>query len=129
MPVCKTKRVPVIEICAGDLRHTIQVQTKSLDSPDGTNVDFDVSLTKTINVRAMIETVPNESIFDGTNVEQSVTHKFYTRFIPGITFQNWVKFRDQFYAIVAAENLQEENKFMLLRCNVRGDIKNQVNLA
>lgn len=129
MTVCKKIRRTSERVCIGAMNHLITINARDITPPEGGSVDFGEDFTGVRNVWAMVETVNNTTFFDETNTEQIVSHNFYIRYLNGvsITSENWIKWRDINYDIIGVENLNEENRFLLLRANVRGTINDPVN--
>lgn len=129
MPKCVFKKRVDTKICSGDMDRQILVETRSITPPpDDNTVDYDETFVSFQSFWAMIETVKGETVFDSSNVERVVTHKFYVRFVPDLTFEKWVKYNQEKYRIVDVQNFNERNEFYLLRCSLRGDENLGVNL-
>ena len=107
------------------MRERIQINTNAIEAPIDGSVDFSEKFQEVETVWAMIETKSGVEIFDGTNIVGVATHFFYIRFIPNITFKNFINFKQQFFAILDVQNLDERNEFYLLRCSLRGDETNE----
>lgn len=129
MAICKKLRRTLTKVCTGSLNKRIQIQTRHIKPPIGDSVDYTEEFTNIITVWAMLETVTGITIFDDTNVEQIVTHDFYIRYIPNVTFEKWILFDEQYYDIIRVENFQENNLYCLIRTNVRGRKEIPVNVA
>ncbi|MCK5017303.1 MAG: phage head closure protein [Candidatus Peribacteraceae bacterium] len=129
MAICKKKVRESKRVCIGSLNRKITIQMRDIKPPKGGSVDFTENFTVEREVWAMVESVNNTTFFDETNTEQIVSHNFYIRYIDGveITAENWIKWRDRYYDIIGVQNLNEENRFYLLRANVRGTITKPVN--
>lgn len=125
MAKCEKIRGKKRKVCIGDMNKLIEIQVRSL-VPPSTAFDYDISLTTTEQVFAMIQTatgaISGEAFFDESNVERFVTHMIYIRFRTDVTAETWIKFDDKFYDILNVENLDENNEFLLLKCNVRGSV-------
>lgn len=126
---CITKTRRIRRICAGSLDKLIEIKARKIKAPNADTVDYGLEFSDLQKVWAMLETVPNVAIFDGTNTERTVSHLWYIRYIPGITFENWLKFKEQYFDIVTVENFEERDEFYLLRCNVRGDATKPANFS
>lgn len=124
----KIKAKPHI-VCAGDLKSRIQIYNRSISAPLSINVDFQELFTQPITTFAMIETANGETIFDSTNIEKVVTHNFYIRAIKNLTSEGWILFKQKYYDILTVENLNEEDRFMLIKANLRGTEALAVNFA
>ena len=116
-------------ICIGDLSSKIILQLRAITSPTGESVDFTETFTTAETVWARVDTVRGETVFDGTNTERDVTHRFYIRFISGITAETWIEWNDIKFDILDVENLQENDEFYLLRAAKRGIKTTNVNLS
>jgi head-tail adaptor len=110
------------------MRHKIEISVRTLTAPTS-GVDFTEVLSNTKTVRAMVETVNGKEVFDGTNLIGVATHFFYIRALSGQTAENWVKFKDDYYDILDVMTFAEDDRFQVLRCNVRGSTNQPVNLA
>lgn len=117
------------QVCIGSMRHRIVINVRTLTPPDGTGVDFDETLTEKKEVEAGLETKDGIEVFDGTNLKGVATHLFYIRAIEGQTAEDWVLFKDRYYNILDIQNFEEMDRFMVLRCTLRGDDAKAVNLA
>jgi head-tail adaptor len=114
-------------VCIGDLSTKIEVETRDITAPTG-GVDFDESFGTFKTLWAMVQTAgTGETIFDESNIEQSITHHFYVRYVPNFNFQKWIKYKDQYYNILDVENLNEEDRFLKIRATVRGNTALDVN--
>lgn len=130
MPICNKIQIKKREVCIGDLDKLISVTVRNINSPlDDGDVDYFTTLTDPVTLWAAIDTTPGETIFDGSNIGTDVTHRFYVRYIPDITFERMVTFLGRNYRILDVENLDGRNEFYLLRCTVRGVNTLPVNLA
>lgn len=130
MAICSFKSRKDVRICSGDLDRAILIQVRTLVSPEDTDgdVDYNETFSEFIVFWSLIETVKGETVFDESNVEQVVTHKFYIRYAPDITFQDWVTYNDKNYKIIDVQNINERDEFYLLRCTLRGSSILPVNL-
>jgi len=129
MATCKKLRRTLTKVCTGALNKRIQIQTRHIKPPVGNSVDYTEEFTNIITTWAMLETVTGVTIFDDTNVEQVVTHDFYIRYIPNVTFEKWILFDEKYYDILRVENYQENNLYYRIRTNVRGRKEIPVNVA
>lgn len=116
-------------VCIGDMKYPITINTRSLTTAPADGVDYAETFTSPKLAYAMIETVAGETIFDSTNTEKVITHNFYIRYIPDLSFEGWVLFRGRYYDIVNVEDLNEEERFTLIRANVRGPSSLDVNFS
>lgn len=117
------------QVCLGDLNTKITLQDRTITAPLS-GVDATETFTDTSpDVLSKLDTGRGQTIFDGTNEEQVITHTFTIRFISGITTETWVLFESQRLDIVDAEDLEERHEFIKLRCNNRGTTANAANEA
>jgi SPP1 family predicted phage head-tail adaptor len=116
-------------VCIGSLNKRIIVQTRSIVPPINGSVDYTLNFTDPKTVWAMIETRQGSTTFDETNTEKVWTHDFYIRYIAGITFEKWVTYDGKYYDIISVENLNMDDRFLRLRCNIRGTTAFPVNEA
>jgi len=129
MAVCTRKQRKSRKVCIGQLNEQITLQDREIVSPVADGVAFGEDFTGDNVVWALVETVRGETIFDATNVERDISHKFYIRYITGITSETWIEYNDEKVDIVDVENLDERNDFLILRASRLGDKSKQVNLS
>ena len=129
MPKCVYKKKKILKICSGELTTPISIQTRSIVAPDNTNndTDYDELFTSFSSFWSLVETVRGETIFDGSNIERVVTHRFYIHYVPELTFEKWIEYNGRRFMIVDVENIGEQNSYFLIRANVRGDASLPVN--
>jgi len=135
MGKCKKIVRTINEVCIGSLNRRISLLTRTLTPPTGGSVDFDEELTLSTSVWAMVQTPTGANIFDEVNIDRKVTHKISIRFIQGLTAETWIKLPSVtggatvLLDILDIINLEENNRFMLLKCSLRGDDTKAANLA
>lgn len=129
MANCSPIKTKPFRVCIGDLKDRIVINSRSITSPLGSGVDFGESFIDPVTTYAMIETAIGETIFDATNTEKIVTHHFYIRFLRNLTAEGWILFKEKYYDILNVENMNEEDRFMLIRACVRGTELKPVNFA
>lgn len=106
---------------AGDLKHRIELQTRSQEPPPGAGVDFVQVYTKLREVWAGLKVVSGKEIFGGINKDERITHIFYIRYCPDVDVNTWILHAGQRYNIIDGENLNGLNQWLALRCNIKGD--------
>lgn len=122
MPQCAPKRRKDLDVCAGDIDKSILVFVRHLKAPSDDSVDVIEEFVEQRNMRAMVETLNGETIFDKTNTERIVTHRFTVRWQPSIiTFENYLVYAGKNYQILSVENQNERNKFFVIKATDRGD--------
>ncbi len=114
------------QYCSGDLRERIIIQIRSISPPTLDNVDFSETFVQRLIVWATVSSKAGEMIFDGTSVSVAKT-TFTIRFIPNITFENWIEFKGDRYEILSVTNFEEKDLFYSLECNKRGPKELPVN--
>jgi len=127
MAICKKIKRVVERVCIGSMNKFVKLKLRSIEFNDENDVDFNEFFQDTDSVWAMVSTVDGVQIFDSSNVIRSVTHDFYIRYDSNITSEHWLFYpaqvgnsEPQIFDIVKIENLNEENRFIKLRCNLRG---------
>lgn len=129
MPKCVQIRRKKREVCIGDMRDRVIIQTRAITVPGASSVDFTEIFSADQTVWAMIETKVGTQVFDGTNIVGVATHDIYIRYIAGVTFEKWLRYKNITYDILDVQNLEERDEFFLLRCSLRGDETDVVNLS
>lgn len=124
----RIKKKPSL-VCIGDLSSSIILQNRAISTPVGDGVDYGETFTTNTTAWARIDTVSGETIFDDTNTERDVTHRFYIRYIDGITSETWIEYDSIKFDILDVENLNEEGRFLRLRAAKRGVKTSDVNLS
>lgn len=129
MAKCSKINIPDNSICIGDLKHRIEIQARAIQPPPLQDPNYDISFTTVVTVMAAIVTFPKVAQFDESNVEQTASHDFYIRFIPGTTFtsENWILLDGVRYNILLVENLHQDDRFLRLRATLRGSETKRVN--
>jgi len=117
---CNAKRRKDTRICIGDLDRRIVLQLRKIKPPEADGIDYNETNIVEQSWWASIETVSGTTVFDGNNIEQVVTHNFYIRYLPGLTFESWVLFEGKRYRIIDVVDYNERHEFYVLRCSLRG---------
>lgn len=129
MPQCTYKPRKYNKYCLGDFIHRITLHERKIKAPLKADVNYDINLTKKITVWARIDTVAGKVIFDSVNMDRTVTHVILVRYISYLTTEHWVEHQDKYFDIVKIVNIGDENRFLELYCNERGDKNKKANLA
>lgn len=128
MPICKKIKAFHRKGCIGDMRWRIDLFTATIKSPPiDTGVDYSIVKTPFATVWASVKTLENVSIFDSMNTEQTISHEFVIRFLPGLTQEKYLRYPagiGQYYNIVYVEDFENRHEFMLLKCNIKGNEAN-----
>ena len=112
----------------GDMIHRITIYDREIKTPVQGNIDYTLDFSKMITVWASIESVVGIVVFDSVNMDRTISHKMLIRYLPFITQEHWIEFKGKYYDIVNVEDLNEEKRFQVLRCNLRGkavDVANE----
>lgn len=122
MPRCAPIRKKRRNVCIGDMEDEVTLENRDIQAPDFDAVDFDEEFTApNPPAFALIETVRGKTFFDGTGVEEDVTHWIYISFDETVTSETWVKlYDDRRLDILRVEDLDERSDFMLLHCVDKG---------
>lgn len=116
-------------VCTGDLDKKIILQDRSISAPAGDDVDYGETFTEASTVWARVDTVSGETVFDGTNTERDVSHRFYVRYVSGVTSETWIEWNSIKFDILNVENINEESNFLLFRAAKRGNKSSSINLT
>lgn len=123
MATCqKRKKKNDGRICLSAFNKTVIIQLREIQTPGQNSVDYSINLSEQLTVRAMVETVRGVTIFDNTNTERDISHKITLKFRTNsvITAQNYAKIGSVLLDIVDVENVNEDNRYLVLRCALRG---------
>ncbi len=129
MAECVVKQRKSTRICIGSLNQRIVIKTRQLTPNSDNDVDYDEIFTELKTVWAMVETVSGKTMFDKSNVERDVTHNFYIRYITGVTVEEWIQYKDQYFDLLGVENFGEEDSFYKITVAIRGDKDKPVNFS
>lgn len=129
MAQCTAKERKTTRVCIGSLNQRIELEIRTLTPNSDNDVDYDEIFTQLKTVWSMVETVTGKTMFDKSNIERVVTHNFYIRFIADVTFENWIKYKSQYFDILNVENFSERDSFYKLTTAIRGDDTKPVNWA
>jgi len=120
MPQCVNIRKKKQQVCVGDLRDRVTLQTRKLAVPTGGSAFYTLDFTGTL-IWAMIETKNGADLFDGVDEQRLITHNVYVRFDSAITAETWLLTEtDERLDILQVVNLDQRSRFMKLVCTNRG---------
>jgi len=119
---CKKTKPKKLKICRSAFNKTVVIQDRAIQNPGQNSVDYSMKLTDTLTVRAMVETVSGVTQFDGTNTERDITHRITVDYKANavISAENYARIGQTELDIVTVENVNEDNKYLRLRCALRG---------
>lgn len=125
MAKCERKRIPRIKICAGDLRHKIDIQTRSMSDNSPGQFNPAESFTTVVSPWSAVETPNGRSKFLGVNINEDTTHIFIIRYDSALSnieaANNFVLFNSRRMRILGVKNMNEDNYFLAIECTERGD--------
>lgn len=133
MASCCPIKQPIRAVSIGDMRHRLFIFNRDLKPPPGNAVDYALDFTLSVKLWGYIETVTGISSFDNTNIERTVSHRIWVRFLQSLTEEKWIVYNNGleivYYDIVKVESIDERRVFMRLLCNERGTITLPTNEA
>ena len=130
MAVCKKIRKINRQVCIGGMNKRIEIQARAITPPDfDVTTDYDEEFTEVRTVWSNVVTVTGVQLFDGTGIVRNITHFFYIRYFPNVTFENWILFDSEYYDIIDVEDLDHDKRFYRIRASKRGISTNDANLA
>lgn len=141
MATCKKIKRTSTRVCIGSLNRKVRILARAITPPSGSsaagaNVDFGENFTDFVprEIWGMLNTLDGKTIFDETNqTRKVVTHEAFIRFIPNVTFEEWLDIQRigsstiDTYNILKVENYEEANKFYRFACSIRGVSTKEVN--
>lgn len=109
------------KVCIGDLQHRVLLQDRGIGEPLFAETEFTESFDGDKEVWAKVRTVSGKTIFDGVNqVDVALTHEVTIRYDSTVSSETWIRLGDRRLDIIDAEDLDERNEWLLLRCTERG---------
>lgn len=124
--MARHRRFNRTKACAGDLRHVITIQSRTLPP-----ASFDASdqpepvFTSVRDVYAGVETVQGTRRWNGTNIDKRTTHLFFVRRDPAIenidTGNNFIMFDSRRFRIFAITREAEDPYLLRIQAAERGD--------
>lgn len=121
MPDCVYINGKKRKLCIGALRNKIKVYDRNIQEPVDGSVDFTENFTNETTKYAYIETTRGVDIFNGVELIGNASHLFYIRYDSSVTSQSWIEYNEKYFDILQAENIDERNEWLILRCRERGD--------
>lgn len=120
---CATIQKKKNKICASDFDKKIKIQISQKVSNNAPNSLNTTSFTTILNPWALIKTKPINEFINGVNISSGVNINFYIRYTSSIDFrqQLFVEYNNNLYAIQSVENIDEENKIIVLTASQKGD--------
>jgi SPP1 family predicted phage head-tail adaptor len=105
------------QIKPGEFRHVITFQKKAMTQNSfGEVIVSDDEWMDVKTVRAGIYPISGSEFFAAETYNSEVSHKVNLRYIPGITPDMRVQFKDRAFRIISIVNFQERNIMLQLLC-------------
>ncbi len=131
MADCKKIVRPSKRVCAGALNKRIVLYNRNITPPEGLSVDFGEDFAVKKTVWALVETVKGLILFDQVNTARDISHRIFIRFMHGfpdfpVTAETWIgllpvlQTKQRLLDVIRVENMEEENRFYMLSCSLRG---------
>jgi len=119
---CAKTKPKKLRICRSAFNKTVAIQNRAIETPKQNSVDYSVKLTDVLTVRAKIQTVRGVTLFDGVNTDRVVSHIITIDYKsnPVISMENYARIGQTELVIIDVENVNEDNKYLRLRCALRG---------
>ena len=103
------------------MRDRVKLQTREIREPLFGGTDFSEDFGGTPEVFAKVRSTAGRSIFAGNNVDVAVSHEISIRFCCDVNAETWVELEDgTLLDILAIENPEERNEYLILQCTERG---------
>ncbi len=98
----------------GKLRHRIAIeQVANIQDADGSVIE---TWSGFAMAQASIEPVSGREYFAGQTTHSDVTHRVYTRFIPGVIPRMRIVYQSRIFEIISVINTRERNTELQLMC-------------
>lgn len=122
MAVCRKIRAVKRQICIGDLRKKININTRAIVPPvDGDFTQHGQNYTIRSSPHAMVKTLNGIDTFDGVEISGVDAIAVWIRFDATVTGEDFVRFGTKNYSVRSAENLDQRGEFTKLICIFEGD--------
>ncbi len=131
MGKCQIIRAKRRRLCVADLEHEIKVLDRTIVPPSSGSTDYtiDFNTDEVGIVFSSIQTPNGVTIFEGTNIEQKVTHVFGLYYDSTYTAEDYVLFENRLFRILDVNDLDERHEWTLLSCVERGFETEATNFA
>lgn len=133
MGSCKTIRVFKKKLCASDLRHLVQLMTRSQSAGNLESVEPVEIFTESAKIYMAIKTVKGGSFVSEIQTLSETTHLFLCRYSPVLgtvdITAHFLKFNFRYYHILKISKINEDNLSVAIECTVRGDVLKEASHA
>lgn len=113
----------------GDLKHRITIYARNIKAPIDASHNYGLDFKSMITVWASIKTLKGDTIFDNVNLDKAISHVMTIRYLPFLTQEHWITYNHKYYDIVRVQDINEQLRFQILYCNLRGDVSKEANKA
>ena len=131
MSVCTFKRFKKTKLCAADLTHRIEIQSRVVGGVSFGEVEPVAVFTTLFTRWAAIESVGGirsaggVQNFSKVNTGESPTDFFYVRYEAALSelevSNNVILFNNKRFRILSIENINRDNSTLVIQCTDRGD--------
>lgn len=127
---CDTIRIKKSKLCAGDLRHLVRVMNRTQRAGGFSEPEVVEDFVETARSYMAIKTIAGtgsrgRSTVNSIQIQDGTTHIFYCRRTPTIEHldisKTFLLFGGEYYRVMAADKINEDNLTMLIQCALRGD--------
>lgn len=119
----KRRKIP-----CGDLDKLINLKNRSIKGLNELDYTEDFTPNAT-DVWAKVDTVSGITVFDKTNIEQVVSHRFTIRYDPTVTSETWVEYDGRYFNLAPIENWEERGEYLKMPAWERGITSQPPNFA
>lgn len=120
---CQSIKKNIKKVCIGHYDKRIKIQTSSIIPNNAPNSVSTVGFTTIVTVWAMIKTNTAREFVDGVNIETGINTDFYIRYNSSIPLdkQLWIEYNNNLYKIKNVDNIDKDDKTIILRSVEKGD--------
>jgi len=121
-----TRKNKKIKYCISDFRTPIRIIDPSIEPADES---YSVDNTNFIwKGKAICKTSSGVQNFNGVNTDNGITHTFIIRYTSTLIEKRFmILLRGEFLVVDSVENINEENRYLKIRCKKRGSETFQAN--
>lgn len=128
MAVCKNRRFPRQKLCAGDLRHKIEIVKRTHVEPEpgqtvGRNTFLLIKRTRAA-LKTSTSMFGGTARFDSVNIENRITHTFTIRHSNSFklieTSNHFIRFNGRYFRILRSSIVDEDSRMIDIPCTERG---------
>jgi len=106
----------------GRLDSMVVLRYRDLKAPTFGAVDFDAELSDHIELEARVRSSTGSKMFRGVAADIRITHFITIRYVEGVSDEMWIElYGGKLLDILNVENLDEQDRWLVLTCSKRGD--------